>query len=226
MAGTAGFLNPLFAEARVRRALTMAINRRELAQAIGMPATIPIVDGPFTLREVWRGELGDVLPYDPKAAGRLLDEAGWRLGTDGIRVRAGKRFHFTLLVGGQGGLAQIAVYVQEPDKASGRAGEILLWASDMAEGPRSAEPRSYRVPFSQSLHEKVQEAGNKIRKGLPQLGEVKEEKIAGNAKAASSAEGEQKKVDTPGKSAEAVAGGQSSANIEFYDLPDPLFPEK
>lgn len=120
----------------------------------------------------------------------------------------------------------IAVYVQEPDKASGRAGEILLWASDMAEGLRGAEPRSYRLPFSQSLHEKVQEAGNKIRKGLPQLGEVKEEKIAGKAKAASSAEGEQKTVDTPGKSAAAVAGGQSSANIEFYDLPDPLFPEK
>jgi len=120
----------------------------------------------------------------------------------------------------------IAVYVQEPDKASGRAGEILLWASDMAEGPRGAEPRAYRVAFTKSLHEKVQEAGNKIRKGLPQLGEVKDEKVAGRAKAASSAEGEQKTVDTAGKSAEAVAGGQSSTIIEFYDLPDPLFPEK
>jgi hypothetical protein len=120
----------------------------------------------------------------------------------------------------------IAVYVQEPDKATGRAGEILLWASDMAEGPRGAEPRAYRLAFSPALHEQVQEAGNKIRKGLPQLGEVKEEKIAGHAKAAGSAEGEQKKVDTAGKAADAVAGGQSSTIIEFYDLPDPLFPEK
>ena len=120
----------------------------------------------------------------------------------------------------------IAVYVQEPDKATGKVGEILLWASDMAEGPRGAEPRAYRVPFSAELHQKVEEAGNKIRKGLPQLGELREEKVGANATRASSASGEQKKVDSPGRSAESVAGGQSSANIEFFDLPDPLFPEK
>lgn len=120
----------------------------------------------------------------------------------------------------------IAVYVQEPDKASGHAGEILLWAADMAEGPRGAEPRAYRVAYSQALHEKVEEAGNKLRKGLPQLGELREEKVPGKAGHASAAEGEQKKVDTVAKSAESVAGGQSSANIDFYDLPDPLFPEK
>lgn len=120
----------------------------------------------------------------------------------------------------------IAVYVQEPDKATGKVGEILLWAADMAQGPRGAEPRAYRMPFSPELHQKVEEAGNKIRKGLPQLGELREDKVGANATRASSAGGEQKKVDSQARAAESVAGGQSSAIIDFYDLPDPLFPEK
>ena len=39
------------------------------------------------------------LPFDPSAAGRLLDEAGWRdTDGDGMRDRAGRRFEFELLV--------------------------------------------------------------------------------------------------------------------------------
>jgi peptide/nickel transport system substrate-binding protein len=33
-------------------------------------------------------------PYDPTAANRLLDEAGWVRGADGIRVKAGERLSF------------------------------------------------------------------------------------------------------------------------------------
>ncbi len=102
-----------------------------------------------------------------------------------------------------------AIYVQEPDKSSGREGEIFLWATDMAEGPRGAEPRAYRVPFSGELHARVVEAGNKMRKGLPQLGEVREEQVGPHA-----------------KPTDETQGGQKSVAIEFFDLPDPLFPEK
>ena len=120
----------------------------------------------------------------------------------------------------------VAIYVQEPDKASGREGEILLWATDMTEGPRAAEPRSYRVPFSVELHEKVTEAGNKIRKGLPQLGELREEKLAAHSTPATATQGVQKQVGAPGRPADTTHGGQNSVAIDFYDLPDPLFPEK
>ena len=120
----------------------------------------------------------------------------------------------------------IAVYVQEPDKTSGRAGEILLWAADMAAGPRGAEPRAYRVPFTPELHQKVEEAGNKIRKGLPQLGELKEENVPEHATPATANQGAQIQAGAPGKPADTAHGGQDSVVIEFYDLPDPLFPEK
>ena len=103
----------------------------------------------------------------------------------------------------------VAIFVNEPDKSSGAPGEIFLWATDLAKGPTGAEPRAYRVPFSEALHARVVEAGNKMRKGLPQIGEVNEE--------------------PPGPSARPTdesQGGQKSVAIEFFDLPDPLFPEK
>ncbi len=103
----------------------------------------------------------------------------------------------------------VAIYVEEPDKSTGSPGEIFLWATDMAEGPRGAEPRAYRVPFTGELHARVVEAGNKMRKGLPQLGEVKEEQLGPHARPTDESQ-----------------GGQKSVAIEFFDLPDPLFPEK
>lgn len=103
----------------------------------------------------------------------------------------------------------VAIYVQEPDKSTGAEGQIFLWATDMAQGPRGAEPRAYRVPFSGELHSRVVEAGNKMRKGLPQLGEVREEQVGPHA-----------------KPTDETQGGQKSVAIEFFDLPDPLFPEK
>lgn len=103
----------------------------------------------------------------------------------------------------------VAIFVVEPDKTSGAEGEIFLWATDMAKGPRGAEPRAYRVPFSGELHAKVVEAGNKMRKGLPQLGEISEEQTGPHARPTDQSE-----------------GGQKSVSIDFFDLPDPLFPEK
>lgn len=77
---------PQLADPRVRRALTMATNRRELVQAslkgYGRVAhtTIP----PF--HRAYDPTVVPGVPYDPEGAGRLLDEAGWtdRNG-DGIR---------------------------------------------------------------------------------------------------------------------------------------------
>jgi hypothetical protein len=67
------------------------------------------------------------------------------------------------------------------------------------------------VPYSNQLHQRIADAGNKLRKGLPQLGETKEED------------------DKGGPIEEAKDGtryGQKSVRVEFFDMPDPLFPEK
>ncbi len=89
---------PLFEDARVRRALTLAIDRRELLGALNLPETTPIADGPFTPDQLRRRDLPPPIPHDPDAARDLLEAAGWRdRDGDGIRDRDGRPFRFTLL---------------------------------------------------------------------------------------------------------------------------------
>jgi peptide/nickel transport system substrate-binding protein len=111
--------HPLFRDPVVRRALTMAINRRELLRALNLPDDVPIMDGPFTDRQLRRGELPEPLPYDIAQARALLDGAGWRdRDGDGVRERGDTGFQFTALVVGwaRGGTA---VLVQEQLRQAG-----------------------------------------------------------------------------------------------------------
>jgi peptide/nickel transport system substrate-binding protein len=89
--------HPLFAEAAVRRALTLAINRPELVRVLNLPPDRPASDGVFTESQFRRGEVPGLLPYDPARAAALLDSAGWRVDDgDGIRKRNGVPFRFTI----------------------------------------------------------------------------------------------------------------------------------
>ena len=120
----------------------------------------------------------------------------------------------------------LAINIAEPAPDGDDDGRITLWAIDL-DAPQPAEPRAYRVPYTMSLKQKVSAAGEKVRKGLPQLGELrKEEKIAQHATPATATQGEQKKVGAPGEISDVTQGGQDSVAIEFYDLPVPEFPEK
>ena len=103
----------------------------------------------------------------------------------------------------------IALHVQEPDKKNGSEGTVFLWVTDLETDPKISIPRAYKLPFTESLHAKIVQASNKLKKGLPQLGEMIEEEVGPSA--------------VPENSRE---GGQKSIAIEFFDLPDPLFPEK
>ncbi len=102
-----------FRDRTVRRALTLAINRRELHQVLNLPANLPILDAFVTERQFLRGEIPTALPYNPGEAKRLLDEAGWRdAGTNGAREKDGKAFRFTALVSRLQEEDKAAVYVQ------------------------------------------------------------------------------------------------------------------
>jgi peptide/nickel transport system substrate-binding protein len=83
--------HPFLADRRVRFALARSWPRASTALRLYPPDGATLVSGPYpaTARE----NAPDVKPpeEDPAAAARLLEQAGWKLGTDGLRSRAGKK---------------------------------------------------------------------------------------------------------------------------------------
>jgi len=94
-----------------------------------------------------------------------------------------------------------AVNIDEPNS-------IFLWGTQFTQGLGQTEPRAYRLPYTPELHDKVDKATRKIRKGLPVIGQV---------------------APTVGASAELSNLEQTrinDSNIEFIDAPQALIPGK
>jgi peptide/nickel transport system substrate-binding protein len=85
-----------FADRRVRQALSLAINRREIIDGVllglGQEATGPYKPG------TWFYNPGvPRFDYNPERARALLAEAGWRPNSQGILKKEGRPFEFTIL---------------------------------------------------------------------------------------------------------------------------------
>ncbi len=125
--------HPLFQDARVRQALTLAINRRELLQVVNLPQDTPILDGPWLGRQLRQGHLPEPLPYDPARARALLEAAGWRdRAGNGIREQGGRKFHFTAIAPNELPIGMMPEYVQDQLRRVGVAMEIQLLESTVA----------------------------------------------------------------------------------------------
>jgi hypothetical protein len=102
----------------------------------------------------------------------------------------------------------IASHVQQPNKVTGESGAVFLWLNQIDDLASNIPPRAYRLEYSNELHELIINTNSKLNKGIPQLGEF---------------ENHENMMD---ELRDAPRSGQKSADIEFYDLPDPLFPDK
>lgn len=110
---------PMFRDPRVREALARAVNVDQMIRYVlygyGEQST-----GIFT-PEMWFFN-PNVKPftYDPEKARRLLAEAGWKPGADGILAKDGQRFAFTLITNNGNAIrSDIATLVQADLKALG-----------------------------------------------------------------------------------------------------------
>lgn len=101
----------------------------------------------------------------------------------------------------------LATEVHQPDKLTGEEGSVFLWLKEVEDITALVLPRAYVLPYSSLLHEKIINVQSKIDRGIPQLGEYEEDSM-------------RREVINSSET------GQKSLDIQFYDLPDPLFPEK
>lgn len=89
---------PYFNDKRVRRAMTMLIDREAYNKYIGYGMGIPTI-GPFYIYGEQYNHNIDRWPYDPQRAVELIEEAGWTdHDGDGIRDKDGIPFNFTFSV--------------------------------------------------------------------------------------------------------------------------------
>jgi len=58
-----------------------------------------------------------------------------------------------------------AVLVAEPDS-------IYLWGTEFDHGMEKTVPRAYSLRYTPALHDKVDKASRKLRKGLPVVGQI------------------------------------------------------
>jgi hypothetical protein len=94
------------------------------------------------------------------------------------------------------------IQVIEPEKNGASKGAIYLWVTGFATVHGEVIPRAFEIPFTPELQLKLAGVSTKLRKRLPQLGEV-----------------------APSKGQHSGHGPTAIA-LDFFDMPDPLFPER
>jgi peptide/nickel transport system substrate-binding protein len=87
--------HPALQDVKVRQALAMAFNRDKINKDLNLDTT-------HTAASYWEGTPyanPDVkpYPYDPDQAAKMLDDAGWKVGADGIREKDGKKLELRYL---------------------------------------------------------------------------------------------------------------------------------
>jgi peptide/nickel transport system substrate-binding protein len=87
--------NPLVADIRVRQALLHGTDSKQIVNTL-FSANYPQATSVIAASAAGYVNLSDKLQYDPALSKKLLDEAGWQPGADGIRQKEGKPLALTI----------------------------------------------------------------------------------------------------------------------------------
>ncbi|WP_294446820.1 peptide-binding protein [uncultured Mailhella sp.] len=127
--------SPFFKDKKGRQALSFAIDREGIIKGallgMGEPAFGPYKPGTWVYNTALKA-----YDYDPERARRLLAEAGWTPGKDGILEKDGLPFEFTILVNqGNNERIKVAVILQQMFRAVGVKVAIrtVEWAAFLKE---------------------------------------------------------------------------------------------
>ena len=119
--------HPLFANPGVRRAITLAVDRRLLVKAIFDSLALPGL-GPFVRAHPTADTTLRQITFDRVAAEALLDSLGWQdRGADGVRRRGGRSLAFSVIVPSTSRARErAALLIQEQLRAVGVALSIEM----------------------------------------------------------------------------------------------------
>jgi peptide/nickel transport system substrate-binding protein len=84
------FTNPILSDIKVRQALVAGVDSQEVVDTI-FTGNYPRATSALSATALGYKDESKYYEYDPKKAAKLLDEAGWEEGSDGIREKDGQR---------------------------------------------------------------------------------------------------------------------------------------
>lgn len=146
------------ADINVRKAFIMAINRPKLSNSLFF-GLAKAAYGPLatTTPGYWKG-VEDYYKFDPKGAAKLLDEAGWKMGANGIREKDGKplSLHYLSMlepdtsVALQADLKKVGIDFQVDNVAKARQDELVMSNNYDVGAIRwvQNDPSVLRIPFA------------------------------------------------------------------------------
>ncbi len=123
---------PIFQDKRVRQAMTMLIDRKNVAEKLYYQAAT-VITGPFFHKLDINDKSIEPWPFDPQRASKLLAEAGWKdSNQDGILDKDGMDFKFEFLYPSSSEMAKrIGSLMQDQMRKVGIVTELvnLEWGS-------------------------------------------------------------------------------------------------
>ena len=87
----------IFGDKAVRQALFMSIDRKTIVDGV-LEGAVAIADTVAPTTSPYYNPNVKKYAYDPTAAKKLLDDAGWKVGADGIREKGGEKLSLTALL--------------------------------------------------------------------------------------------------------------------------------
>ncbi|MES3038997.1 MAG: peptide ABC transporter substrate-binding protein [Bdellovibrionota bacterium] len=111
--------NPILADVRVRKALSLAANKKEIVTSLmggrGKEALHFVTD-----KDPWYTDKITTYKFNRREANKLLDEAGWKMGANGFREKDGKPLSLTLIAAAGAKINEtIEVFLQSQFKTIG-----------------------------------------------------------------------------------------------------------
>ncbi|MFB9948692.1 ABC transporter substrate-binding protein [Rhizobium puerariae] len=140
--------SPLGGDPAVLAALQKGVDRKEI--------TDTLYDGVYALptsivasnTSLWV-DLSKELAYDPEGARKTLDDAGWRLGTDGIREKDGVKLQgkFTFIVGNSFGATQEELELVKQQLARIGFGVTIIPVTQAEHGANLKNKKNVPAPY-------------------------------------------------------------------------------